>query len=104
MTGASHQSKPSSMQMEEISLAIEHTGQPSSTTTRRLVFLRLSSTVALSSGRRVRRSMTSASMPSPASCSAASSRSEEHTSDLQSLMRNSYAVFDLQKKKHANNN
>src|SRR3546814_2246066 len=28
-----------------------------------------------------------------------SSRSEEHTSELQSLMRNSYAVFCLKKKK-----
>src|SRR3546814_8002980 len=27
-------------------------------------------------------------------------RSEEHTSELQSLMRNSYAVFCLQKKRH----
>src|SRR3546814_4068321 len=27
-------------------------------------------------------------------------RAEEHTSELQSLMRNSYAVFCLQKKKH----
>src|SRR3546814_6617272 len=27
-------------------------------------------------------------------------RSEEHTSELQSLMRNSYAVFCLQKQKH----
>src|SRR3546814_5344167 len=27
-------------------------------------------------------------------------RSEEHTSELQSLMRNSYAVFSLTKKKH----
>src|SRR3546814_8923642 len=27
-------------------------------------------------------------------------RSEEHTSDLQSLMRNSYAVYCLKKKKH----
>src|SRR3546814_2435112 len=27
-------------------------------------------------------------------------RSEEHTSELQSLMRNSYAVFCLQQKKH----
>src|SRR3546814_5467535 len=32
-------------------------------------------------------------------------RSEEHTSELQSLMRNSYAVFFLQKKKqHTKNN
>src|SRR3546814_6456976 len=29
-------------------------------------------------------------------------RSEEHTSELQSLMRNSYAVFCLHKKKHTN--
>src|SRR3546814_3451680 len=33
------------------------------------------------------------------------SRSEEHTSELQSLMRISYAVFSLKKKiKHTNNN
>src|SRR3546814_9930952 len=31
-------------------------------------------------------------------------RSEEHTSDLQSLMRNSYAVFCLKKKKSPNLN
>src|SRR3546814_3732926 len=31
-----------------------------------------------------------------------SRRSEEHTSELQSLMRNSYAVFCLKKKKHSN--
>src|SRR3546814_6507367 len=30
-------------------------------------------------------------------------RSEEHTSELQSLMRNSYAVFCLKKKKKMNN-
>src|SRR3546814_7801848 len=30
-------------------------------------------------------------------------RSEEHTSELQSLMRNSYAVFCLKKKKNKNN-
>src|SRR3546814_2237901 len=30
-------------------------------------------------------------------------RSEEHTSELQSLMRNSYAVFCLKKKKKKNN-
>src|SRR3546814_5486833 len=29
-------------------------------------------------------------------------RSEEHTSELQSLMRKSYAVFCLKKKKHTN--
>src|SRR3546814_3471682 len=32
-------------------------------------------------------------------CSSAASRSEEHTSELQSLMRISYAVFCLKKKK-----
>src|SRR3546814_8602124 len=31
-------------------------------------------------------------------------RSEEHTSELQSLMRNSYAVFCLKKKKHEKDN
>src|SRR3546814_9600427 len=30
-------------------------------------------------------------------------RSEEHTSELQSLMRNSYAVFCMKKKKQSNN-
>src|SRR3546814_3906657 len=34
------------------------------------------------------------------SFTSAASRSEEHTSELQSLMRISYAVFCLQKKKH----
>src|SRR3546814_6465256 len=35
-----------------------------------------------------------------ATCSRPILRSEEHTSELQSLMRNSYAVFCLKKKKH----
>src|SRR3546814_2996498 len=34
----------------------------------------------------------------------AAHRSEEHTSELQSLMRISYAVFCLKKKKHTNQN
>src|SRR3546814_2924276 len=34
----------------------------------------------------------------------ASKRSEEHTSELQSLMRISYAVFCLKKKKHDTHN
>src|SRR3546814_3472331 len=33
-------------------------------------------------------------------CRLANARSEEHTSELQSLMRSSYAVFCLKKKKH----
>src|SRR3546814_7020695 len=39
----------------------------------------------------------SAGTHAPAGCAA---RSEEHTSELQSLMRISYAVFCLKKKKH----
>src|SRR3546814_8313444 len=39
---------------------------------------------------------------SPSSSPWASSRSEEHTSELQSLMRISYAVFCLKKKKNNN--
>src|SRR3546814_5200224 len=37
-----------------------------------------------------------------ANASAASRRSEEHTSELQALMRISYAVFCLKKKTHIN--
>src|SRR3546814_10593464 len=36
-------------------------------------------------------------------CDAEGHRSEEHTSELQSLMRISYAVFCLKKKKHTTN-
>src|SRR3546814_15603316 len=53
-TGASRSSKPSSMQIAAISDAIEQVGQPSSTTTIRLVLARLLSTVFLrSEARRV---------------------------------------------------
>src|SRR3546814_2233391 len=38
--------------------------------------------------------------PRPTPATSTSSRSEEHTSELQSLTRNSYAVFCLKKKKH----
>src|SRR3546814_4681065 len=41
-----------------------------------------------------------ASRGTAATCWAAKARSEEHTSELQSLMRISYAVFCLKKKKH----
>src|SRR3546814_6248667 len=37
-------------------------------------------------------------------CAARTRRSEEHTSELQSLMRISYAVFCLKKKKHVSKN
>src|SRR3546814_8304493 len=46
--------------------------------------------------------------PGPQSCTrellSQAYRSEEHTSDLQSLMRNSYAVFCLKKKKNTQQN
>src|SRR3546814_9478032 len=42
------------------------------------------------------------SPPSPWWRDARRGRSEEHTSELQSLMRNSYAVFCLKKKKKEN--
>src|SRR3546814_4045510 len=42
-------------------------------------------------------------MPQKRNPDAAELRSEEHTYELQSLMRISYAVFSLQKKKQANN-
>src|SRR3546814_1605771 len=48
--------------------------------------------------RRPRRGCTSRRISSTA-CGAAGWRSEEHTSELQSLMRISYAVFCLKKKK-----
>src|SRR3546814_8563238 len=38
--------------------------------------------------------------PPPGCRPRAEARSEEHTSELQSLLRNSYAVFCLQKKKY----
>src|SRR3546814_9251206 len=43
------------------------------------------------------------SPPASINLSAIQWRSEEHTSELQSLMRISYAVFCLQKKKNTNN-
>src|SRR3546814_10540697 len=41
--------------------------------------------------------------PEPPGCMGADGRSEEHTSELQSLMRNSYAVFCLNKKIYRDN-
>src|SRR3546814_9426324 len=45
-------------------------------------------------------SITSSAALSPGSSLCGSNRSEEHTSELQSLMRTSYAVFRLKKKKN----
>src|SRR3546814_8371166 len=42
--------------------------------------------------------------PAPWTTTSSPSRSEEHTSELQSLMRISYAVFCLKKKKHDETN
>src|SRR3546814_6476769 len=52
------------------------------------------------SGRRARSCAwrRSDEVPTRANCGSASRRSEEHTSELQSLMRISYAVFCLKKK------
>src|SRR3546814_10606949 len=42
--------------------------------------------------------------PDPAGCDGKDGRSEEHTSELQSLMRISYAVFCLKKKTQKKHN
>src|SRR3546814_3517756 len=55
-------------------------------------------TPAASSVHRIERSRRAA-LPSTRQGSRRASRSEEHTSELQSLMRISYAVFCLKKKK-----
>src|SRR3546814_7545832 len=53
--------------------------------------------------RRLRGPLRSFSPPTPASGEPWGFRSEEHTSELQSLMRISYAVFCLKKKKKLQN-
>src|SRR3546814_5274107 len=51
----------------------------------------------------ISRSSSGSSMSTcPSWCSRSTPRSEEHTSELQSLMRISYAVFCLKKKKKTN--
>src|SRR3546814_5352483 len=47
---------------------------------------------------------TSANQATTTHCRSAANRSEEHTSELQSLMRISYAVFCLKKKKKSKEN
>src|SRR3546814_9017346 len=64
---------------------------------------RQSAGVRHSGSRRIlrwRRRRNARAAPSDSARTLARSRSEEHTSELQSLMRNSYAVFCLQKKNH----
>src|SRR3546814_4089449 len=55
---------------------------------------------SLNRARRMSRLATSRRLRPPAWRAALSSRSEEQTSELQSLMRISYAVFCLKKKKY----
>src|SRR3546814_7945220 len=56
----------------------------------------------VAAGTRLRRRLSS-SLPRDSHDSGLPSRSEEHTSELQSLMRISYAVFCLKKNKEKNN-
>src|SRR3546814_6646100 len=51
-------------------------------------------------GRSANKNMASPVPPSRFTEQTSQMRSEEHTSELQSLMRNSYAVFCLTKKNH----
>src|SRR3546814_9643059 len=51
---------------------------------------------------RYRRNLSSSVQRVPKCIAEFQSRSEEHTSELQSLMRISYAVFCLNKKRHQN--
>ena len=67
------ESKPCSLTVAAISDATPQRSRPSSAITTRPVLATESRMVRSSSGVRVRRSTTSASMPSPASVSAASS-------------------------------
>src|SRR3546814_8386920 len=66
---------------------------------RKLTFLKRPELVAvvraLGEAPDVRTALDHAGVPAPQHA-----RSEEHTSELQSLMRNSYAVFCLKKKNH----
>src|SRR3546814_1377754 len=68
---------------------------------RRATMALASTTAIRKPGRRgahFRRAMMSVREPAP--IARVANRSEEHTSELQSLMRNSYAVFCLKKKKY----
>src|SRR3546814_3407589 len=56
-------------------------------------------TIRLTAGRRTTASMAVTATTRSSAATATTFRSEEHTSELQSLMRISYAVFCLKKKK-----
>src|SRR3546814_8442403 len=72
----------------------------------RLVSISVAQSILLSLSRRIRsaRARARSASTSTIAISAASIRSEEHTSELQSLMRISYAVFCLKKKQKTNHN
>ena len=69
-TGASRSSKQAFEIRAASSAVTPYEGQPSSTHSARFVFATDAATVSMSSGRSERRSITSASIPSAASCSA----------------------------------
>src|SRR3546814_4604381 len=79
-------------------LSVSIAGQ---TTSRRVALVRKRSSVQINPASMVLPRPTSSAMSNPRD--GESSRSEEHTSELQSLMRISYAVFCLKKKKNNNN-
>src|SRR3546814_9859001 len=91
---------PALANMSSPSLSASFTGAVSSLV---LAFLRLSELVhtVFQSPRVAPLLYSVARVSKKLACSTplSSGRSEEHTSELQSLMRNSYAVFCLQKKK-----
>ena len=80
-TGASRWSKACSIMTAASSAPMPKVGQLSSTETRRLVFLTEATMVWTSSGRIVRRSITSAAIPSLASASAACERPLDHQAE-----------------------
>src|SRR3546814_7888250 len=64
------------------------------------IFLRAAGWTGGLATARVDRVRSSSKLDSPTRIALKANRSEEHTSELQSLMRISYAVFCLKKKKH----
>src|SRR3546814_6877466 len=74
----------------------EFTSNPHSTIQKRLLCVRF--------GQNLTRSHTKKILPKAENVTTLVARSEEHTSELQSLMRISYAVFCLKKKNNINKN
>src|SRR3546814_1454367 len=79
-------------------------GAASTVSSRLVIALATASLKRVSSWKTFIRMSLSSTMPTTSPfLSSTGSRSEEHTSELQSLMRISYAVFCLKKKKQTNN-